>query len=82
MAKEVTTGKIKQRKGIRQRDAIPPNILSWEQRGMKIDGQYLNHLGFTDNIVLISNNIDELLRSIDELKREYEEVGLKMNNIK
>ena len=54
-------------------------LLDWEELGVRIDGEYLSNLRFADDIVLFSNNGDELQQMIEDLNRESVRVGLKMN---
>ena len=55
--------KINIKRGVRQGDTISPKLfastlesifrrLNWENKGLKIDGEYLNHLHFADDIFL------------------------------
>ena len=55
--------KINIKRGVRQGDTISPKLftstlesifrrLNWENKGLKIDGEYLNHLRFADDIFL------------------------------
>ena len=58
------------RRGVRQGDTISPKLftaahenifrLSWETRGMKIDGEYLCHLPFADGILICQQMLHEL----------------------
>lgn len=48
-------------------------------KGIKVDGSFLNHLRFADNIVLFSSDIHELEEIIRELNLASKHVGLKMN---
>ncbi len=53
--------------------------LDWEEKGVKINGQWLNNLRFADDIVLISSNIDESKVMADELRKKSRKAGLTMN---
>ena len=83
------TEKIKIGKGVRQGDTYSPKLftvclkgifrkLSWESKGINIDGEHLTHLRFADYIVLISNNAEHLQEMLNDLSRESLKVGLKM----
>ena len=60
--------KFKLGRGAGQGDNIPPKLLmsclqhaiinkiNWENKGVRIDGEYLSHLIFADDIVLIANS--------------------------
>ena len=60
------------------RDAIIGNI-SWKGRGIKIDGEYLSHLIFTDDIVLIAKSTSELQKMVQDIHEASKSVGLNMN---
>ena len=53
--------------------------MSWEDKGISINGKKLNHLRFADDIVIISGEAAELEKMISELNSESNKVGLKMN---
>jgi len=76
-------------KGVRQGDTISPKLftaclesvfqnLDWETKGIKIDGEYLSHLRFANDIVLVANNLQDLQQMLNELNNESKRVGLKM----
>ena len=82
--------KLPIKKGVRQGDTISPmlftacleevfKLLDWEGLGVRINGEYLSNLRFADDIVLFSNNGDELQQMIEDLNRESVRIGLKMN---
>lgn len=77
-------------KGVRQRDTISPEIIhlilknvskkiNWSKWGIKIDENPLTHLRFADDIILISNKVEEFQEMLKQLKEKSEKVGLKMN---
>lgn len=46
---------------------------------MNVNGKYLNHLRFADDIVLVSENVDELEEMMNDLNREGKESGLEIS---
>jgi len=85
--------KVKIAKGVRQGDTISPKLftaclesifrkINWERKGLNINGQYLNHLRFADDIILMSETAEELQDMLIDLKRESLKAGLKMNRSK
>lgn len=53
--------------------------MKWENKGITIDGEKLNHLRFADDIVLITNNYKEAGDMLRELQQATQKVGLKIN---
>ena len=77
-------------KGVRQGDTISPKLftacleevfkqLDWEEKGLRIDGEYLSHLRFADDIVLITEDPRNLQKMLEELNIKSKDIGLKMN---
>ena len=85
-----TTEAFKILKGVRQGDPISPKLftaamkdvfrnLDWQSNGILVDGEYLTHLRFADDILLVSHDPLELQTMIRELNEESIKAGLKMN---
>lgn len=54
-------------------------VLNWSNKVLPIDGEFLSHLRFADDIVLIANNPIKLCELINKLDAASNEIGLKMN---
>ncbi|XGW11207.1 hypothetical protein V3C99_012588 [Haemonchus contortus] len=53
--------------------------LDWDDKGNNIDGTKLSKLRFADDIVLISQNREELQQMVEELDDVSKSIGLTMN---
>ena len=82
--------KIRIKRGVRQGDTISPKLftatsesifrrLNWENKGVKIDGEFLSNLRFADDIFLCTETPQELQQMLQELSDESRRMGLKMN---
>ena len=56
--------------------------LRWENRGIRIDGEFINHLRFADDIIIFASSSEELQRMLRELNQASLLVGFSMNLIK
>ena len=81
---------IRIKRGVRQGDTISPKLftatlenifrrLNWENKGVKIDGQFLSNLRFDDDIFLCTEPPQELQQMLQELSDDSRRMGLKMN---
>ena len=82
--------KIRINRGVRQGDTISPKLftatlesifrrLNWENKGVKIDGEFLSNLRFADDIFLCTETPQKLQQMLQELSDESRRMGLKMN---
>ena len=82
--------KIRIKRGVRQGDTISPKLftatlesifrrLNWENKGVKIDGEFLSNLRFADDIFLCTETPQELQQMLQELSDESRQMDLKMN---
>ncbi len=56
--------------------------LKWVNRGLKINGEYLNNLTYVNDIIIFVKNITESEEMANELVRECKKAGLKINRKK
>ena len=81
---------IRIKRGVRQGDTISLRLftatlesifrrLNWENKGVKIDGEFLSNLRFADDIFLCTETPQELQQMLQELSDESRRMGLKMN---
>ena len=87
------SNKIDIGRGVRQGDTISPKLftaaletifrrLTWETRGLKIDGEYLSHLRFADDILTCANTPHELQQMLEEIADQSKNECLKMHKSK
>ncbi|KAK6749833.1 hypothetical protein RB195_002068 [Necator americanus] len=80
-------------KGVRQGDTISPKLftaalqwimksLSWEERGIRVDGRFLSNLRFADDIVLFSSSTNKAETMLNELNEAGKRIGLRINRKK
>ena len=53
--------------------------LNWENKGVKIDGEFFSNPRFADNILLCTETPQALQHMLQELSDESRRMGLKMN---
>ena len=81
---------IQLRRGVRQGDVISPKLftsaledmfktLDWKGKGININGEYISHLRFADDIVLMAESLEELNQMLDGLASASRCIGLGMN---
>lgn len=55
------------------------SLRHWTGTGININGMYLNHLRYADDIVILSESPSELQTMMEQLYHASLKVGLKMN---
>ncbi len=85
-----STKNIPLQRGVRQGDVISPKLftaaledafklLEWKGSGININGEYITHLRFADDIVVMAESLEDLSTMLDDLCRVSQQVGLRMN---
>ena len=76
--------------GVRQGDVISPKLftnaledvfktLDWTGQGINVNGEYISHLRFADDIVIVAETLEQLDRMLHGLNGASRRVGLGMN---
>ncbi|CAK1577928.1 unnamed protein product [Parnassius mnemosyne] len=85
-----STKPIQLQRGVRQDDVISPKLftaaledvfkfLDWKGYGININGEYITHLRFADDIVLMAESLEDLSTMLNDLNSVSQRIGLKMN---
>jgi hypothetical protein len=53
--------------------------LNWRGRGININGEYISHLRFADDIVIMAETLQDLQLMLNDLADSSARIGLRMN---
>jgi hypothetical protein len=54
-------------------------VLNWKGRGININGEYISHLRFADDIVIMAETLQDLQLMLNELADSFVRIGLREN---
>ena len=58
------------------------NKIEWDDRGINIDGEYLSHFLYADDLILFSHSANELQSMLEDIIIESNKIGLTINTDK